>query len=89
VGRIPCTLDGQPEVKDCEFGVTRGPPGIATVFITVPNGFVRVVSFDGEKVSPDSAVTSFESSREGDSTRIKVNRLNENYLIPDAVINGG
>ncbi len=89
VGRIPCTLDGQPEVKDCEFGVTRGQPGIATVFITVPNGFVRVVSFNGEKVSPDSAVTSFESSREGDSTRIKVNGLDENYLIPDAVINGG
>jgi hypothetical protein len=34
-------------------------------------------------------VTSFESSREGDSTRIKVNGLDEDYLIPDAVINGG
>ena len=89
VGRLPCTLDGQPEVKDCEFGVTRGQPGIATVFITVPNGFVRVISFNGEKVSPDSAVTSFESSREDDNTRININGLDENYLIPDAVINGG
>jgi hypothetical protein len=89
VGRIPCTLDGQPEVKDCEFGVTRGQPGIATVFITVPNGFVRVISFDGGKVSPASAVTSFEFSREDDSTRVKVNGMDENYVIPDAVITGG
>ena len=89
VGRIPCTLDGQPDVKDCEFGVTRGQPGVATVFITTPNGFVRVISFDGAKVSPDSAVTSFDYAREGDSTRIKVNGLDENYLVPDAVINGG
>jgi hypothetical protein len=89
VGRVPCTLDGQPEVKDCEFGVTRGGPGVATVFITTPNGFVRVISFDGEKVSPDSAVTSFAFSREDDNTRVKVNGMDENYLIPDAVINGG
>ena len=89
VGRIPCALDGQPDVKDCEFGVTRGQPGVATVFITLPNGFVRVISFDGEKASPDSAVTSFESSREEDNTRVKINGLDENYLIPDAVINGG
>ena len=34
-------------------------------------------------------MTSFESSRESDNTRIKVNGLDENYLIPDAVINGG
>ena len=89
VGRIPCTLDGQPDVKDCEFGVTRGSPGVATVFITVPNGFVRVISFDGDKVSPDSAVTSFDYARESDNTRVKVNGADENYLIPDAVINGG
>jgi hypothetical protein len=89
VGRVPCTLDGQPEVKDCEFGVTRGGPGLATVFITVPNGFVRVISFDGGKVSPDSAVTSFDYSREDDNTIVKVNGQDERYVIPDAVINGG
>ena len=89
VGRIPCSLGGQPAVKDCEFGVTRGSPGVATIFITLPTGFVRVVSFDNGKVSPDSAVTSFEYSREDDNTRVKVNGADENYLIPDAVINGG
>ncbi|MCA3574496.1 MAG: hypothetical protein IOC86_11315 [Aestuariivirga sp.] len=89
VGRVPCALDGQPDVKDCEFGVTRGSPGVATVFITVPNGFVRVISFDGDKVSPDSAVTSFDYAREGDNTRVKVNGMDETYVIPDAVINGG
>jgi hypothetical protein len=89
VGRVACTLDGQPEVKDCEFGVTRGGSGIATVFITVPDGFVRVISFDGGKVSPDSAVTSFDYSREDDNTIVKVNRQDERYVIPDAVINGG
>jgi hypothetical protein len=88
-GRIPCTLDGQPDVKDCEFGVTRGAPGVATVFITVPNGFVRVLAFDNGKVSPQSAVTSFESSKDHDNTIVKVNGLDERYVIPDAVINGG
>lgn len=89
VGRLPCTLSTDPTVKDCEFGVTRGSPGAATIFITLPNGFVRVMSFDSGKVSPDSAVTSFVSSREDDNTRVKVNGLDENYLIPDAIINGG
>jgi hypothetical protein len=46
VGRIPCTLDGQPEVKDCEF------------------------------------------VREDDSTRVKVYGMDENCVIPDAVITG-
>jgi hypothetical protein len=48
-----------------------------------------VISFDGGKVSPASAVKSFEFSRESDSTRIKVNGMDENYVIPDAVITGG
>jgi hypothetical protein len=89
VGRVPCTLDGQPEVTDCEFGVTRGGPGLATVFITVPNGFVRVITFSGGKASPDSAVTSFDYTREDDNTIVKVNGQDERYVIPDAVINGG
>lgn len=89
VGRIPCALGGQPDVKDCEFGVTRGSPGVATVFITLPNGFIRVLAFDNGKVSPQSAVTSFESSRESDNTIVKVNGLDEFYKISDAVINGG
>jgi hypothetical protein len=89
VGRIPCTLDGQPDVKDCAFGVTRGTPGIATVFITLPNAFVRVVSFDGARVSPDSAVTDFAASRQDDNTIVTVNGQDERYVIPDAVINGG
>jgi hypothetical protein len=88
-GRIPCALDGQPDVKDCEFGVTRGSPGIATVFITVPNGFVRVLAFDNGKVAPQSSVTSFEFSRDQDNTLVKVNGQDESYTIPDAVIFGG
>jgi hypothetical protein len=88
-GRIPCTLDGQPDVQDCEFGVTRGAPGVATVFITVSNGFVRVLSFDNGKVAPQSAVTSFSSSRDQDNTIVKVNGQDEAYVIPDAVIFGG
>ena len=89
VGRIPCALDGQPDVKDCAFGVTRGAPGVATVFITVPNGFVRVLAFDNGKVAPQSGVTSFSFSRKDDNTIVKVNGADENYTIPDAVINGG
>jgi hypothetical protein len=88
-GRIPCTLDGQPDVKDCEFGVTRGAPGVATVFITVPNGFVRVLGFENGKVAPQSAVTDFSSRRDQDNTIVKVNGQDELYVIPDAVIFGG
>jgi hypothetical protein len=89
VGRIPCALDGQSDVEDCEFGVTRGTPGVATIFITVPNGFVRVLAFDNGKVAPQSGVTSFSSTREDDNTIVKVNGVDEKYTIPDAVINGG
>ncbi len=88
-GRIPCTLDGQPDVKDCAFGVSRGAPGVATVFITVPNGFVRVLGFDNGKVAPQSAVTDFSSRRDQDNTIVKVNGQDELYVIPDAVIFGG
>ena len=35
-------------------------PGVATVFITVPNGFVRVLTFDNGKVAPQSAVTELQ-----------------------------
>ena len=89
VGRLPCALDGQPDVEDCEFGVTRGAPGVATVFITVPNGFVRVLAFDNGKVAPQSEVTDFSFIREQDNTMVKVNGLDERYTIPDAVIFGG
>ncbi len=76
-------------MKDCEFGVTRGTPGVATVFITVPNGFVRVLGFDNGKVAPQSAVTDFSSRRDQDNTIVKVNGQDELYVIPDAVIFGG
>jgi hypothetical protein len=62
---------------------------VATVFITLPNGFVRVLSFDNGKVSPQSAVTSFSSKRDADMTIVKVNGRDEEYTIPDAVIDGG
>ena len=52
-------------------------PGVATIFITVPNGFVRVLSFDNGKVAPQSAVTSFSSSRDQDNTIVKVNGQDE------------
>lgn len=89
-GSVPCTIKVDTTVTSCQFGVSRGQPGDAMVFVTLPSGFVRVISFfaDGD-VRPDSAVESFAFSRSGDDTLIEVDGGAETYVIPDAVTLGG
>lgn len=89
VGSLPCTIEANASVSSCEFGVTRGQPGIATVFITLPNGFVRVISFSDGMVSPQSAVTTFDFEQMGDETSVTIDNGAEIYVIPDAIIFGG
>lgn len=89
IGSIPCTIEANAAINSCEFGVTRGSPGLATVFITLPNGFVRVISFSDGVVSPMSAVTTFDFQHSGDETSITIDNGAETYVIPDAVIFGG
>ncbi|WP_116655039.1 SH3 domain-containing protein [Pelagibacterium sediminicola] len=89
VGSIPCVIEANSAATNCEFGVTRGQPGIATVFITLPNGFVRVIAFSDGMVSPQSAVTTFNYEHSGDETSVTIDNGAESYIIPDAVIFGG
>ncbi|WP_417583784.1 SH3 domain-containing protein [Pelagibacterium sp.] len=89
VGAIPCAIEANSSVSTCEFGVTRGRPGLATLFITLPNGFERVIDFSNGEVRPMSAVSSFSVSRSGDETIIDVDRGAEIYTVPDAVVFGG
>jgi hypothetical protein len=89
VGQIPCALKKMPETQNCDFGVTRGMPGVATVFITLPNKFVRVISFDGTTVVPASGVVNFTANRTEDRALITINDGDEIYTIFGAVVSGG
>jgi hypothetical protein len=88
-GEVDCAIAGYPSVRRCEFGVTRGEQGIATVFITLPDGDKRVLGFDNGQVRPLSGVTAFRFRQSGDSYFINVNEGQERFTIFDAVINGG
>jgi hypothetical protein len=87
-GQVQCSIAAFPGTSECPFGVTRGAPGTATVFITLPNGFERVIEFSNGSVRPMSAVSSFDWRKQGDETTVTVDGK-ETYVIFDAVIFGG
>ncbi|MGL4489618.1 MAG: SH3 domain-containing protein [Rhizobiaceae bacterium] len=87
-GEIDCTVAGS-RVSSCPFGVVRRGQDEATVFITLPNNEKRVLEFDQGRVRSMSAVSGFSFRQEGDEYFINVNRGQERFSIPDAVINGG
>ncbi len=88
-GEVDCAIAGYPSVNSCEFGVTRGRNGLATVFITLPDGDQRVLEFDDGQVRPLSGVTAFRFRQSGDTYFINVNNGQERFTVVDAVINGG
>jgi hypothetical protein len=88
-GQVPCAVRGAPERKMCDFGVTRGERGAATVFITRPDGTKRVLDFDKGAVRSLQAARSVRVMRAGDSTLVDVDGGAEVYTVPDAVISGG
>lgn len=85
---VACDLRAFPGTTECPAGVTRGGPGIGTVFITRPDGFDRVIEFADGDVRPMSGVTSFDWSKSGDETTIVVDG-EETYVIVDAFVFGG
>lgn len=85
---VACTLRAFPGTTECPAGVTRGGPGLGTLFITRPDGFERVIEFADGNVRPMSGVTSFDWSRSGDETTIIVDG-EETYVIVDAFVFGG
>jgi hypothetical protein len=85
---VRCTLRAFPGTTECPAGVTRGGPGIGTVFITRPDGFERVIEFADGDVRPMSGVSSFDWTKSGDETTISVDG-EETYVIVDAFVFGG
>jgi hypothetical protein len=85
---VGCTLRAFPGTTECPAGVTRGGPGIGTLFITRPDGFDRVIAFADGDVRPMSGVTSFDWSRSGDETTIIVDG-EETYVVVDAFVFDG
>ncbi len=87
-GKIACSFESAAPTQ-CDFGVTRGQTGIATVFITGPRGQKRVLGFSAGKASSLQAAQSVTQSRQDDNTIVTIDSGAETYTIPDALINGG
>jgi hypothetical protein len=91
-GKIPCAqAQGQP-MGQCDYGVTRGGSGTATVVVTRSDGRKRFIFFEGGKavgadLSQADGSTTFRATKQADLYMIQAG--NERYEIPDAVINGG
>ncbi len=86
-GEIDCGFTGDRSVRSCRFGVMRNGPGRASVEITFPDGFKRMLEFDADAVrSPRTGEISVE--RDGGARRVTVDG-SEHFVIPDAVIDGG
>lgn len=88
-----CAREGMPMREDCEAAVARGTGGDATVVITFPDGFQRILFFThGEFMSADASEAGggFDTdwSKDADGTyRIRVD--GEHYEVPGSIIFGG
>lgn len=82
-------MSGAPSIERCEFGVTRGVRGRATVFIKLPDGRIRALDFQNGAVASLSEALSLNQERSGDNTLVIIDDGAERYTIPDAVIDGG
>ncbi|MGF1527635.1 MAG: SH3 domain-containing protein [Candidatus Competibacterales bacterium] len=91
-GPLPCAQRrGQP-LGECQFGVARAGGGDATVVVTHPDGFQRVLFFTrGEFTGADASEAGggfdTEVTKEADLFRIRVD--DERYEMSEAVILGG
>jgi hypothetical protein len=95
-GKVPCSVGTDPKgSSQCSFGVIRLGPGRADVYLASP-GFdvaihkdqLRVLKFDGNKVTSAKADEKVTFEKKGDEWSITVNGF-QYYSIPDAVIVGG
>jgi hypothetical protein len=87
-GQVPCSMgSAAPGSAQCDFGVIRGKPGNATVHVTPPGGFKRVLNFAGGTVTADGDAK-VKASKSGDLWSVDVNDY-EHYRIPEAAISGG
>jgi len=95
-GKVPCSVGTDPKGSArCSFGVIRGGPGKAEVYLTDP-GFdvtlhkdkLRVLKFAGNTVTSAAASEKVKFEKHGDDWSISINDFYF-YSIPEAVIDGG
>lgn len=88
-GTLPCTFEANPDAPECDFGVKREGGGVASVFITTPNGFVRQLDFaaDGTVTVPGSDAP-VAAAVQGEDTVVNLNKGEEVYRVKDIIILG-
>jgi hypothetical protein len=95
-GKVPCSIGSDaPGSAQCGFGVIRGGPGNADVYlappgveVTAPGATTHVIRFAGSTVTAVSSGIHLKSTKQGDEWSITIDDR-EHYTIPDAVIMGG
>lgn len=86
-GFVPCAAHTDQPTRQCAFGVIRGGPGDAGIWIALGDGKERQVLFErGIPVTTDSPET-LRFEKTGDLFMIRVGE--ERFEIPDAVVSGG
>jgi hypothetical protein len=87
-GMIPCAMYvGQP-MATCNFRVSRGSGGTASVWVALPGGGERYLDFrEGRIVGSDPGKKVYQD-RIGDLNVISIDGV-ERYELPDAVLYGG
>lgn len=83
-GTLPCILIDYPGTTECPFGVIRAPTGLASVFITLPDGSERLIEFR-EKAPLTPTGRTMTSSRNDDLTTVVLDGGKETYTIADVV----
>lgn len=90
-GNIPCNMGSGQTTGNCKFGVIRKGNGNADVYVTKPNGAMRVINFQGgNAVGYDRSQADrgeFSASKEADLYIIRIG--SERYEIPEPVVFGG
>lgn len=90
-GNIPCAITKSQPTGSCAFGVKREGSGSASVAVTKADGSQRVIFFEkGHATGYDKSQAGsgeFKADKESDLNIIHIGE--ENYEIPDAVIDGG
>ena len=85
---IACTFSGDSSITQCDAGVIRHG-GEATVVVTFPDGYERVLNFSADKFTAETAADQVETSLADEIYSVVVNGGAESFEIPDILIFGG
>lgn len=85
-GDVACTLAAFPGAAQCPFGVVRHGDGTADIEISLPDGSVRSLSFDGKAFAAGDEPIDFKWDDRG-MAQIRLGD-GEHYEIPDIVVYG-